>query len=600
MASVGVPPDEVQKNLIDKVAQYVAKNGTEFEHMMKNKQTGNNEYGFLSPSGPYYKYYQSKVKSEQIAFKLNQQREAATQAARDQVAQSHQGQGGWNAQSQSKPHVNKWNPTLKIGGWQNPNAGNTGWGGTQSNTGKVQAWGKSGGMSTSGGSGGWKPEQHETPPTTATQMESLRDEYQTKKADYDSKIKESDGNLKEQRKSLMTDKENRVDQVIEEKLIFECSRDALKLDLNLDEFHRILRPIVKHCTKESIATGKAWILHNGSNTTTARLITRYISARVLSNSATFDMRLHTIYLINDVLHHANRKNNKTILSAFEEMIVPLWSVAKLRADKEIGERLSKLKDLWKQNAYFSQETERRFASHIVEYKQFRDDLRDRYKDEVKKAEDEFDGQFRDYEKQHNEYVAHTEEVLKDLEKNIKEKEKELKEWETKMEKKRKEEMDQMKRNQEGLENYKKELSARAELNMQGQNTNFGPMGKKWEGNDDGLVPKRKYYELPAGLMAACVPLDKEPFTEVDSTSLRLVPHIQPSKKLLNAIDDFYRPIPPHMVIKDNWIHGCLDLYYQAKSEALDKPEKQSESTDEPQDSKRPRKSRFSYSEVAAK
>lgn len=119
------------------------------------------------------------------------------------------------------------------------------------------------------------------------------------------------------------------------------------------------------------------------------------------------MRLHTIYLINDVLHHANRKSNKTILGAFEEMIIPLWSVAKLRADKEIGERLSKLKDLWKQNAYFGQETERRFESHIVEYKQFRDDLRERYKDEVKKAEDEFDGQFRDYEKQHTEYVAHT-------------------------------------------------------------------------------------------------------------------------------------------------------------------------------------------------
>ena len=65
----------------------------------------------------------------------------------------------------------------------------------------------------------------------------------------------------------------------------------------------------------------------------ARLICKYISARVLSNSATFDMRLHTIYLINDVLHHANRKNNKTILTAFEEIIVPLWSVAKLRADK---------------------------------------------------------------------------------------------------------------------------------------------------------------------------------------------------------------------------------------------------------------------------
>lgn len=70
------------------------------------------------------------------------------------------------------------------------------------------------------------------------------------------------------------------------------------------------------------------------------------------------------------------------------------------------------------------------------------------------------------------------EVLTDLEKGIKSKENELNEWEVKMEKKRKEEHEQMKRNQEGLENYKKELSARAELNMQGQNTNFGPLGKK--------------------------------------------------------------------------------------------------------------------------
>ena len=69
-------------------------------------------------------------------------------------------------------------------------------------------------------------------------------------------------------------------------------------------------------------------------------------------------------------------------------------------------------------------------------------------------------------------------MLKDLEKGLKNKEKELKEWEAKMEKKRKADEEQMKRNQEGLENYKKELSARAELNMQGQNTNFGPLGKK--------------------------------------------------------------------------------------------------------------------------
>ena len=49
----------------------------------------------------------------------------------------------------------------------------------------------------------------------------------------------------------MTDKENRVDQVIEEKLIADCGRDAVKQDISLDEFHKILRPIVKYCTKEN-------------------------------------------------------------------------------------------------------------------------------------------------------------------------------------------------------------------------------------------------------------------------------------------------------------------------------------------------------------
>ena len=43
-----MPTDEAQKNLIDKVAQYVAKNGDEFATMMMKKQQGNPEYDFLN------------------------------------------------------------------------------------------------------------------------------------------------------------------------------------------------------------------------------------------------------------------------------------------------------------------------------------------------------------------------------------------------------------------------------------------------------------------------------------------------------------------------------------------------------------------------
>ena len=57
---------------------------------------------------------------------------------------------------------------------------------------------------------------------------------------------------------------------------------------------------------------------------------------------------------------------------------------------------------------------------------------------------------------------------------------------------------------------------------------------KWEGAEDGLIPNRSYYELPAGLMASCIPLEQKPFTPIDPKKLRLVPHIQPSKKLLQG------------------------------------------------------------------
>ena len=42
---------------------------TDFENMMRKKQQGNPEYSFLNANGQFYKYYQSKVRSEQIAFK---------------------------------------------------------------------------------------------------------------------------------------------------------------------------------------------------------------------------------------------------------------------------------------------------------------------------------------------------------------------------------------------------------------------------------------------------------------------------------------------------------------------------------------------------
>jgi len=171
------------------------------------------------------------VKTERIAWKITTQREAAAQAARDLVAQSHtnwknQAQKGTIQTGSTKEIKNPWNPTLKTGSAKSNTS--IGWGG--SSTGSSTSITGSGmsqmTASMAGSSGGWKPEDSNPPPITPETLDKMKKEFEKKKTEFESNVKESDSNLKEQRKSLMTDKENRVDQVIEKKLIHDCSKEG--------------------------------------------------------------------------------------------------------------------------------------------------------------------------------------------------------------------------------------------------------------------------------------------------------------------------------------------------------------------------------------
>lgn len=66
--------DSSLRNIIDKLAEFVARNGKEFENITKAKQQGNPRFGFLF-GGEYNQYYQWRVKAEQtgIIHKLNEQ-----------------------------------------------------------------------------------------------------------------------------------------------------------------------------------------------------------------------------------------------------------------------------------------------------------------------------------------------------------------------------------------------------------------------------------------------------------------------------------------------------------------------------------------------
>lgn len=63
--------DPQLQNIIDKLAEFVARNGPEFEQMTKTKQQGNPKFSFLF-GGEFYNYYMYRREKERYQSKLQQ------------------------------------------------------------------------------------------------------------------------------------------------------------------------------------------------------------------------------------------------------------------------------------------------------------------------------------------------------------------------------------------------------------------------------------------------------------------------------------------------------------------------------------------------
>ncbi|KAF3335939.1 putative splicing factor 3A subunit 1 [Carex littledalei] len=59
------PPPDI-KAIVEKTAQYVAKNGSDFERQILAKNAGNPKFNFLISSDPYHAYYQNRVSEHKI------------------------------------------------------------------------------------------------------------------------------------------------------------------------------------------------------------------------------------------------------------------------------------------------------------------------------------------------------------------------------------------------------------------------------------------------------------------------------------------------------------------------------------------------------
>ena len=54
------PPPDV-RSIVDKTAEFVARNGETFENRIKAKESANLKFGFLNADDPYNAYYKFKV-----------------------------------------------------------------------------------------------------------------------------------------------------------------------------------------------------------------------------------------------------------------------------------------------------------------------------------------------------------------------------------------------------------------------------------------------------------------------------------------------------------------------------------------------------------
>ncbi|MCI4381316.1 hypothetical protein PGIGA_G00250220 [Pangasianodon gigas] len=91
------PPPEV-RNIVDKTASFVARNGPEFEARIRQNEINNPKFNFLNPSDPYHAYYRHKVnefregKGQEPSAAVPKVMQQAMQQSQQQLPQKVQAQ----------------------------------------------------------------------------------------------------------------------------------------------------------------------------------------------------------------------------------------------------------------------------------------------------------------------------------------------------------------------------------------------------------------------------------------------------------------------------------------------------------------------------
>ena len=168
-------------------------------------------------------------------------------------------------------------------------------------------------------------------------------------------MKRSEMNLKAQYDKIIGEEEPQaIRKCLDKARIETFTKEANALSINPDDVSSAVQPLVELCTKENIAKGKNWaveLMSRGEAYT--KLVADYLLMRVQNNDATFETRLHIVYLINDLLNYLKRHSEVAqYQSPLHQIIVPVYSLALEMADEEAKSvKLTRVLGLWEKNAY---------------------------------------------------------------------------------------------------------------------------------------------------------------------------------------------------------------------------------------------------------
>ncbi|KZS12402.1 calcium homeostasis endoplasmic reticulum protein [Daphnia magna] len=518
------PPEDIElRNIIDKLAQFVARNGPEFEQMTKNKQRDNPKFGFLF-GGELFNYYQYRVTTEQGILKQKYVRE----------------------QSQPMSYPLNYGPP--------PNAEHPG-PGFNRNYNYGPSW----------------PRPHQQPPvpspmsypgqnpippqTDLVALKGAKDVLVAQQTQLQEQIKQSESNLAAQHQVTVQQQKKQTEETVKLQHEKEVMEKALACGMNLAEFELLLLPIMESCTKESISQGKAWILHHVLQAhSSSDAIAQYLLFKTIQSSQ-FTHKLHLIYLVNDVLHHCLRKGPDTLLKTLEQVVVHMFSNTSLVAsDEEQNAKLQKLVVLWQSKGnLFERGVLDRLHAPLQLWNEYHNSLAAKYSAAVINATTHIQHTYENYRSQHQAFVNHANHQIQQLE-------------------------------QQKLQ-IEEQIAAAASLQPYSAPHHAMPpdflsrpppiaaLNTPQKYPSEGIEPKAPYFDLPAGLLVPLVKMEDSEYKSIDPKDIRLPAPLPPSERLIAAIDFFYSPLSHDRPRNaDGWEQMALFEFYKNKAAGKKKKE----------------------------